>query len=101
MRAAKKPQRPLRRSRLRMIVLVPKLRLSGAKMQHDWLPTPSPRVRGANSYGRAGWRMRRTALLRRCGKQGLTPKLSRIAARSRAHSKLFLLCGWRSDAVSA
>src|SRR5690606_8236898 len=31
----------------------------------------------------------------------LTLKLSRIAARSRAHGKLSLPCGWRSDAISA
>jgi hypothetical protein len=31
----------------------------------------------------------------------LTPKLSRIAARSRAHGMLFVPCGWRSDAISA
>ena len=33
--------------------------------------------------------------------QGLTPKLSRIAARSWPHGKLFLPCGRRSDAISA
>ena len=32
---------------------------------------------------------------------GLTPKLSRIAARSWPHGKLFVPCGWRSDAISA
>ena len=32
---------------------------------------------------------------------GLTLKLSRIAARSQAHDKLFLPFGWRSDAISA
>src|SRR5690606_20315165 len=31
----------------------------------------------------------------------LTPKLSRAAARSRTHGKLFMPCGWRSDAISA
>src|SRR5690606_16820837 len=39
-------------------------------------------------------------LLAMCPKR-LTPKLSRIAARSRAHGKLFLPCGWCSDAISA
>src|SRR5690606_4990376 len=36
-----------------------------------------------------------------CFHKGLTPKLSRIAARSRAHGKLILPCDWRSDAISA
>ena len=62
-----------------MIVLAAKLRVSEAEVHHECLPMTSPRVRGANRDECAACNKRPYALLRQCGKQGLTPKLSRDA----------------------
>ncbi|WP_454261413.1 hypothetical protein, partial [Pseudoxanthomonas mexicana] len=48
-RAAESPHSQPSRSRLRVIVLVPKLRLSEAKVPHEWPPMPLTRVRSENA----------------------------------------------------
>ena len=45
----REPAQPTIRSRLRVIVLVPKLRLSEAKVPHEWPRMPLTRVRSENA----------------------------------------------------